>query len=482
VNGLDDEQSSTEDLAEEAQQAAYAAAELSRSQDNDSSRKRKRKHQEVALEDLYMQRLAADEAKEETKRKSDVGRKRQKTANEPADDPEDSSSEVEEAGGRDMEEDEMIDEAAGSPVPQHESLAPSQDLNDVEKASRTVFLGNVSSSAITSKANKKTLSAHLTSFLASLPTQDPPHKLVSIRFRSTAYSSNVPKKAAFAKKELMDATTRSTNAYAVYSTQVAAREAAKRLNGTVVLDRHLRVDEVAHPAKMVSRRCVFIGNLSVVDDDSAIQAQAAAYQDRKPKKNKQPADVEEGLWREFGKVGTVESVRVVRDSKTRVGLGIAYVQFTDENAVEAALLMNDKKFPPLLPRKLRVERCKGMKRKPVSNGFKDSRSSAGSGYTRKATSQEMSLQGRAGKLLGRAGAANMRSSQRGRSNANTMPLGSSTIKTPEAIVFEGHRASSKQGKSGLKLGGSGKKKGKPRTRSSKRGAAWKASGGKKTST
>jgi len=429
-----------------------------------------------------MQRLAADEANEEAKRMSDIDHKRQKTVTEPADDPDDSTSEVEGASGSDVEEGEEVDESAGSPVPQHETLAPSQDSNDIEKSSRTVFLGNVSSSAITSKANKKILSVHLTSFLASLPTQDPPHKLVSIRFRSTAYSTNVPKKAAFAKKELMDATTRSTNAYAVYSTQVAAREAAKRLNGTMVLDRHLRVDEVAHPAKMVPRRCIFIGNLSVVDDDSAIQAQAAAYQDRKPKKNKQPADVEEGLWREFGKVGTVESVRVVRDSKTRVGLGIAYVQFADENAVEAALLMNDKKFPPLLPRKLRVERCKGMKRKPVNNGFKDSRSSAGSGYTRKATSQELSLQGRAGKLLGRAGAANMRSTHRGRSDTSkTMPLGNSTIKTPEAIVFEGHRASSRQGKSGLKLGGSGKKKGKPRTRSSKRGAAWKASGGKKAS-
>jgi len=76
------------------------------------------------------------------------------------------------------------------------------------------------------------------------------------------------------------------------------------------------------------------------------------------------------------------------------------------------------------------------------------------------------MTGRAGKLLGRAGAAQVR----GHSGHG---------KTPEAVVFEGYRASSKQGKGTLKLGGSGKKQGKPRTRSSKRGAAFKVSSRKK---
>ena len=42
------------------------------------------------------------------------------------------------------------------------------------------------------------------------------------------------------------------------------------------------------------------------------------------------------------------------------------MQFTDENAVEAALLMNEKKFPPMLPRKLRVMRARKMQVKPSS--------------------------------------------------------------------------------------------------------------------
>lgn len=91
------------------------------------------------------------------------------------------------------------------------------------------------------------------------------------------------------------------NAYVVYSTPAEAREALK-LNGSTILDRHIRVDSVAHPAPHDSKRCIFIGNLD-------FEAQ------------------EENLWRHFASCGKVESVRVVRDSKTNVGKGFAYVQF-----------------------------------------------------------------------------------------------------------------------------------------------------------
>lgn len=54
-------------------------------------------------------------------------------------------------------------------------------------------------------------------------------------------------------------------------------------------------------------------------------------------------------------------------------------------------------------------------------------------------------------------------------------------RSPENIVFEGFRASASAGKPrDLKMGrGAGKKKGKPTTRSSKRGGDWKKSGGRK---
>ncbi|KAK1073250.1 Nucleolar protein 12 [Friedmanniomyces endolithicus] len=461
----------------------------------DRKRKRKRRDADENLEAEYLDKLARDDERDAVKR-----RKGDKAV--PAE------AEVEEelplpdapsdAANEDVIDENAIDEDAASPPPQHETQQTADE--NVQKANRTVFLGNVATSAITSKAARKTLLTHLASFFdeVSAPKdQDAKHKVESIRFRSTPYATAIPKKAAYARKEVMDATTKSTNAYAVYSSSQLTREAAKRLNGTMVLDRHLRVDEIAHPAVTDHRRCVFVGNLGFVDDESNIQ-QANEDEGREVRKRgKEPSDVEEGLWRTFSRCGTVESVRVIRDSTTRVGKGIAYVQFEDPNAVEAALLYNEKKFPPMLPRKLRVTRAKAVKRnaKPDS-GRPTNRGPNSTGYQRKVTGEERSQAGRAGKLFGRAGAAQIgkpvgRGGRRGdpmhsADNPNNTKLGdgaprSAGIKRPEDFVFEGHRASNKSGKTGLKLGGKskGKAKGKPTTRSAKRGTAFKAGAGRK---
>lgn len=276
-----------------------------------------------------MQQLAKEGEKEERERQAERRLKRQRLEvpgdEESQDEDFEDVSEDENTSSEDGPEKRI--RAPPSDVPMHESLAPSKDAVELEKASRTVFLANVSTLAISSKTAKKTLLTHMASFFPDIPEASegkPAHKVESLRFRSTAYaSSSLPKKAAFAKKELMAATTKSTNAYAVYSSAFAAREAAKRLNGTMVLDRHLRVDGVAHPAKTDHRRCVFVGNLGFVDDESMLDQGG----ENERKRSKIPSDIEEGLWRQFGKAGKVESVRVVRDEKTRVGKGFAYVQF-----------------------------------------------------------------------------------------------------------------------------------------------------------
>ena len=302
---------------------------------NTSVRKRKRGGIEDDLEGAYMQRLAREEAREEKKRRLEkaIGARAPIVGTGEGQQDADMDEVESEPGTNDMITDVEEDDIS---VPQHESLAPSQKEVELEKASRTVFLANVSTSAIKSKTARKTLLDHLGSFIPSLTVHTPSHKVGSLRFRSTAFASSaVPKKAAYVKKELMDATTKSTNAYVVYTTPLAAREAAKRLNGTMVLDRHLRVDSVAHPAKQDHRRCVFVGNLGFVDDESSINAAADEESGKKPRKAKEPADIEEGLWRQFSRAGTVESVRVVRDKTTRVGKGFAYVQFQvwqNENA------------------------------------------------------------------------------------------------------------------------------------------------------
>ncbi|KAM3159360.1 Nucleolar protein 12 [Botrytis cinerea] len=475
-------------------------------------RKRKRKTDEPDLEGKYLEKLAREEEKEEEERQAERRLKRQKLAAEqkPVSDEEmekDGSDEEDEDNAESDSEAEAEDdtEESGSEetshkrktpsdVPLHESLVPDKDAAELEKASRTIFLGNVASSTISSKADKKILMSHLSSFIDDLPPPPagkPSHKLESLRFRSTAYATAaLPKKAAFAKKDIMTATTKSTNAYAVYSTAFAAREAVKKLNGTIVLDRHLRVDGVAHPAKTDHRRCVFVGNLGFVDDESLLEQDG----ENSRKRSKIPSDIEEGLWRQFGKAGEVESVRVIRDEKTRVGKGFAYVQFTDANAVEAALLFNEKKYPPMLPRVLRVVRAKAQHKqvssRPTARQPKSSKTSQI--YNPKVDPNQASLQGRATKLLGKAGGAKFK-----KTGANDTTLGSrgdkqvsgsgeakggmAGIKAPESFVFEGYRASASKGKpKDLKLGGKGggKKKGKPRTRSSNRGAEWKKRGSK----
>lgn len=292
-------------------------------------RRRKRKASEEDIEDRYMQQLVKEGEREEEERQTERRLKRQRVGESEEEDDQDEQleapSENENTSSADEGEESVW--AAPSDLPVHESLAPSKDAVELEKASRTVFLANVSSLAISSKSAKKSLLAHVSSFFAEIPQAaegKPAHKVDSIRFRSTAYAgTSLPKKAAFVKKELMPATTKSTNAYVVYSNAFAAREAVKRLNGTMVLDRHLRVDGVAHPGKVDHRRCVFVGNLGFVDDESMLDQGG----ENERKRSKIPSDVEEGLWRQFGKAGKVESVRVIRDEKTRVGKGFAYVQF-----------------------------------------------------------------------------------------------------------------------------------------------------------
>ena len=290
------------------------------------ARKRKRQAEEDNLEDLYMARLAQDD------RRTNQGSKKQRHHDETEDLLSDASEDVSHEAIATESADHLKNgtEDEGFAIPKHETLSQKDNAAEFEKASRTVFLGNVCTSAIKSKASRRKLLDHLGSFLPELARGDQQPKIESLRFRSTAFATSaMPKKAAFAKKELMDATTHSTNAYVVYSTNLAAREAARRLNGIFVLERHLRVDEVAHPAPIDHRRCVFVGNLGFVDDDSLIKASEDLDRDvqKKKRRKKPPADVEEGLWRQFKTAGEVESVRVVRDKSTRVGKGFAYVQF-----------------------------------------------------------------------------------------------------------------------------------------------------------
>ena len=265
-------------------------------------RKRKRKDDNEDLETNYLASLAQDdEEKPSGKRIKAKGSK----------------------GGSDSDDSDADDDK--EELPTHESLSKEAKAAETDKAARTVFLANVSAEAVSSKAATKQLLAHLST---ALDKDDAAvQKVESIRFRSVAFSTgSMPKRAAYITKSVMEATTHSTNAYVVFSTAAAARRVCQQLNGTEVLGRHIRVDNVAHPSPTDHRRCIFVGNLGFVDDETMLNTNKDGEQETK-KRNKVPSDIEEGLWRTFSKHGKVENVRVPRDPHTRVGKGFAYVQF-----------------------------------------------------------------------------------------------------------------------------------------------------------
>lgn len=160
--------------------------------------------------------------------------------------------------------------------------------------------------------------------------------------------------------------------------------------------------------------------------------------------------------------------------------------------MESALLLNGKRFPPMLPRDLRVSRCKAphktaraMEKKTLERvaalkaSGKD-RKGGSHKYVPKLTAEQQTMAGRAGKLLGHSAAAKARISSKS-AGAGARKPGSrrerqgkdgkkdgppAGLKTPESFIFEGRRASSKDGlPKDLKMKQKGKKKfggGKPK--------------------
>lgn len=200
---------------------------------------------------------------------------------------------------------------------------------ELEKAERTIFVGNVVSTVISSKQVYKQFKKLFSQF----------GKVSSIRFRSISFDESLPRKVAFAKKNLHKS--RDTlNSYVVYKEKESSLKALSKLNATTFENFHLRVDHVAHPAPKDTRKTVFVGNLDFEEK-------------------------EESLWRYFNLKtdNDVESVRVIRDAKTNVGKGFALVQFKDSLSVNKVLLLNEKPMPSFgddnkKARKIRISRAK----------------------------------------------------------------------------------------------------------------------------
>lgn len=296
-------------------------------------KQKKKQDDDTELEDRYYAKLAGEEPTEEP-------------TEEPVIEESDEKSDIEEK-------------------PKAGESAKAIDLkeDELKKAERTVFVGNLSSEVITSKKVAKEFKRLFSGL------EEEASVIESIRFRSISFDEALPRKVAFVQQKLHKSR-ESVNAYVVYKDKSAVKKACAKLNGHVFLQRHLRVDSVTHPAVHENKRSVFVGNLDFEEDD-------------------------ESLWLHFKDCGEIEYVRLVRDAKTNMGKGFAYIQFKDFQSVNKALLLNDKPMQSIKPngpkRKLRVSRCKNIK-KIVGNKTSGS----------KLNDQHKTKIGRAKKVLGKA--------------------------------------------------------------------------------
>ena len=294
-------------------------------------------------------------------------------------------------GKKDEEKkEEGDDEETAAPAAQKAKKVDLKE-DELEKAERTVFVGNVTNEAITSKDIFKQFKKLFSTDPNPSEDEDDKDKISyaieSIRFRSISFKEALPRKVAFAQQKLHDSRD-AVNAYVVYKSKDAVRPLLKKLNATVFGGRHLRVDSVIHPAPHDKQRSVFVGNLDFEED-------------------------EESLWAHFRSCGEIEYVRIVRDSATNMGKGFAYVQFYELQSVSKALLLNGKPMTSVQaknknkkPRKLRITRCKNMRKERGAKG------NAKGGEQRnrnldKLNEGQKTKAGRAGRVLGKADKATL---------------------------------------------------------------------------
>ncbi|KAM6494529.1 hypothetical protein JOM56_010890 [Amanita muscaria] len=311
----------------------------------------------------------------------------------------------------------------------HESLKAKKNLAKDQKSSskkkyvppeettaqrdlRTVFVGNLSVEVAKKKPLQKQLRRHL---LSAVPTA----KLESIRFRSIAFHSptdskdgrehdkvraatwreeqdskekdekkfltpNQKKKIAFINQEF-HSTADTVHAYAVFAHSVplppsaperqsskevkdpyeAAQIAAKHCDGTMFMDRLLRVDVVGKSSAAQTdtdpKLTIFVGNLDFAskEEDLRIFFEGVISQEKggpppSPPQVQEDEDEEEDTAKSSVKKARtwVTRVRVVRDRETQLGKGFAYVQFADRECVDEILALEEGKLK-FAKRKLR---------------------------------------------------------------------------------------------------------------------------------
>ncbi|CAH1958676.1 unnamed protein product [Acanthoscelides obtectus] len=193
-----------------------------------------------------------------------------------------------------------------------------------EETAKTIYVGNVPLNT-----NKKQLKALFQKY----------GEIESLRFRGIPLADpRTPKRVAAIKKEFHP--NRSSLYCYIRFFEEDSAKAAEEENGTLFENHHLRVETCDKKTKPDENKAIFIGNLSFDAE-------------------------EEELWKLFEPCGAISSIRIIRDPRTGMGKGFAYVNFEDNDAVQLALEMENVK---LKDRELRVSlsNLSGAKKKQKS--------------------------------------------------------------------------------------------------------------------
>ncbi|KAF8195586.1 hypothetical protein BJ912DRAFT_957479 [Pholiota molesta] len=159
----------------------------------------------------------------------------------------------------------------------------------------------------------------------------------------------------------------------------AALSAAEKCDGTVFMERMIRVDLVAKSKNTIPttesdeavtkaailetdpRLSVFVGNLDFASKEEDLRVffeSLMTTEKGQPPTMRNGKDQDESAASDPKKPATwVTRVRIVRDKDTQLGKGFAYVQFADRECVDELLALEEEKLK-FAKRKLRVQRCK----------------------------------------------------------------------------------------------------------------------------
>ncbi|XP_047341097.1 RNA-binding protein 34 [Impatiens glandulifera] len=205
-------------------------------------------------------------------------------------------------------------------------MVSKEGFDDEAKLLRTIFVGN-----LPLKVKKKSLLKEFSQF----------GEVESVRIRSVPLlSTKLSRKGAVIQNKVNDAID-SVHAYVVFKTEESA-QASLAHNMSVVGGNHIRVDRACPPRKKMKgedaplydcKRTIFVGNLPFDAKEEEVYQLFASVKDLEP---------------------NIEAIRLIKDSLTSMGKGIAYVLFKNRGAANLVV----RKHLKLRGRDLRLSHAK----------------------------------------------------------------------------------------------------------------------------